>query len=104
MELPEEILKLHSKENVRKYRKEHPEWTAQMKQNRRSREMGAEGSWTADEWKVVKERQKGLCAICKLEKKLTVDHIIPLAKGGSNYILNIQGLCGNCNSRKWAKI
>lgn len=37
------------------------------------------------------------------EKKLTVDHIKPVSKGGVDDFINLQILCKSCNSKKGAK-
>lgn len=42
----------------------------------------------------------GRCAWCGATKSLTVDHIVPLAAGGSNRLNNLQCLCRNCNLAK----
>jgi hypothetical protein len=42
----------------------------------------------------------GRCAECAAEDYLEFDHIIPVAKGGSNADANIQLLCRRCNSKK----
>ena len=102
--LPEEEYKKRRLENVRKYRKNNRDKTTIWKQNRRSRELGAKGSFTEKEWVDLKTSYNNLCAFCKLDVKLTVDHIIPLCKGGSNSIDNIQPLCMPCNSKKHIKI
>ena len=47
--------------------------------------------------------QEGFCKICKnhyLIKDLTVDHIIPRSKKGTDHPKNLQLLCHNCNSTK----
>jgi len=44
------------------------------------------------------------CGKRENEAQLTVDHIIPLAKGGSNDISNLQTLCFQCNRNKKADL
>ncbi len=53
--------------------------------------------------KYVFERDRYQCQSCgktKLETQLTIDHIIPLARGGQNDISNLQTLCCDCNQQK----
>ena len=75
---------------------------------------GAEGSYTHAEWEELL-RQYDRCPRCLRpwgeipppagrETVITVDHIAPISKGGSNGIENIQPLCYSCNSAKGDKL
>lgn len=44
------------------------------------------------------------CALCKIDGPLSVDHIIPISKGGSKKLDNLQLLCKSCNNKKADKI
>ena len=51
----------------------------------------------------VFERDNYQCQSCgkqQVETNLSIDHIIPLARGGTNDISNLQTLCFSCNRQK----
>lgn len=62
-----------------------------------------ERKWfTPSEKKFIKSKSNGVCSHCgkPLSDDFTVEHVIPLSKGGSNDMTNIVALCSNCNTEK----
>src|SRR5438093_693993 len=53
---------------------------------------------------IVWQRDGGKCVKCGSQEKLEFDHIIPVARGGSNTARNIQLLCEACNRSKGASL
>lgn len=49
-------------------------------------------------------RDAGLCIECGADDYLEFDHVIPVSKGGSNTLNNIQLLCRRCNATKSDRI
>lgn len=49
---------------------------------------------------MIRARGVGACASCGSRSDLVLDHIIPIRWGGTNDEVNLQLLCGACNSAK----
>lgn len=61
------------------------------------------GSFSKTEWRALKRAYGNRCLCCGKPgryTKLTVDHVVPVALGGSSYIDNLQPLCPICNNNK----
>lgn len=55
------------------------------------------------QWREIKEHYGHRCVYCHRKMaRLTMDHIIPLTKGGSHTVANIVPACRSCNSKKQA--
>lgn len=52
---------------------------------------------------ILERGDKEQCSICEAKRWLTVDHIMPISKGGNNELSNLQILCKLCNSSKGSK-
>ena len=81
----------------------HPEQGQKAHRLRKARLRGAEGRHSVLEWLDLLETTGSRCLRCGKSEDLTADHVIPIVKGGSNWITNIQPLCARCNSWKHDK-
>jgi 5-methylcytosine-specific restriction endonuclease McrA len=71
---------------------------------RRAMKAGAFGEhYTRKQFKDLCDQTGDVCLCCKQAKKLEADHVVPLSKGGSDAINNIQPLCQYCNDSKGTK-
>lgn len=92
--------------DTRRYRARHPERVRESEHKRRALESAANGSFTAADIVNIRKLQRNRCARCReslKDKKVHIDHIMPLALGGSNDRTNIQLLCAHCNISKGAR-
>jgi 5-methylcytosine-specific restriction endonuclease McrA len=88
------------------WRQAHPDLRAEYQRNRRAKKRGANGTHTAQDVTAQLTRQHGKCYWCNTttRKNYHVDHVIPLAAGGSNHPENIVIACPTCNLTKGAKM
>ena len=87
------------------YAKANPATVNAIVNKRRAKKMGAEGYYDGKEVAILLEIQSGLC-LCGADISAgnhTVDHYIPLSRGGSNNLANLQLLCRPCNAQKGVK-
>jgi 5-methylcytosine-specific restriction endonuclease McrA len=110
--LQQAILQKKQTKNQRSYRQKtaRPHLGDHVKYVREYFKRKSKGSFSQKQWIVLKN-QYGKCLCCgltekqlkKVNRKLVSDHVVPLSKGGSNTLSNIQPLChgrGGCNNKK----
>jgi len=83
----------------------HPDRRRELTQNRRAKLRAIGGSLSKGLAEKLFALQKGKCACCceSLGQNYHLDHILPLALGGTNTDDNMQLLRQSCNSRKNAR-
>lgn len=63
-----------------------------------------DGQFSSAEWEALCTRYGNICLRCGAAGvPLTVDHVVPISKGGTNWITDVQPLCKPCNSWKGTK-
>jgi 5-methylcytosine-specific restriction endonuclease McrA len=79
----------------------HPEAKAVRQNRRRARATSGANDLTREQWAALKLAYGFRCVYCdKKTKRLTMDHVVPLSKGGEHTARNIVPACGPCNSKK----
>jgi len=93
-----------NKESRREQQKEYAQQNADAvrlkNMNRKARARGAAGRITRKMRKRLWARFHGMCAYCVIRHADTLDHVIPLARGGTNYEGNVVPCCKSCNFSK----
>lgn len=69
----------------------------------KARRRGAVGSFSPVEWNALLAEHGYKCAHCESSENIEIDHIVPIALGGTNTIDNVQPLCRSCNSSKGSR-
>lgn len=92
------------RERGKKWRKDNPEKVRILRHIRRARKRNAEGRYSLADVQRLFVLQRGKCPMCRMSlKDYHVDHIVALARGGSNHPVNLQLLHPLCNMRKTDK-
>jgi 5-methylcytosine-specific restriction endonuclease McrA len=82
------------------YHRAHPGVRKASDNKRRVQKAASASAFTPAEWLALVTTFAGHCAYCGMEGPLEADHRIPLARGGTNDIVNILPACRRCNARK----
>ena len=96
-----------AKEKRRQYALNNLDRRLLNERRRRARKFNSGGDHTLEDINKLFVWQRGKCAgaNCKksIKKEYHVDHVVPIARGGSNDKYNLQLLCPTCNMRKSAR-
>jgi len=89
----------------RTWNQAHPEVHQATEERRRAHKAAAAiNDFTRAQWEVMKQHYGHRCVYCgRKMKRLTMDHLTPISKGGNHTASNIVPACQICNSIKGTK-
>jgi 5-methylcytosine-specific restriction endonuclease McrA len=78
-----------------------PEQKLAANRRRRARIRSADSPGVLErDWCRLVERYRGSCAYCGQREQLTMDHVVPISRGGRHAIGNVLPACFPCNASK----
>lgn len=95
----------HFKKYQAEYRQKNPEKMRLIDRNKlaRRRVRTRDGRVSKEDWEQIVKRFRWRCIYCgKKPKALTMDHFVPISKGGKHEPGNVVPACFSCNSKKQA--
>ena len=90
----------HEKAIAKTRRDRNPEKHREHCRLRRVRISGAENTLTRGQWQSLLAGAHGVCTYCRKAAPLSMDHVIPLSRGGGHTASNVVPACKSCNSSK----
>lgn len=90
---------------TKRYAKRHPELMREVwRLSKSSRKATCRaGSLTVHQWGAIVDAFDERCCYCGRRSVLTIEHVIPLARGGQHSADNVAPACRSCNCRKQAR-
>lgn len=89
-------------DKTKEYRKRYDDANKEKLFIRAHKRRTTPGDWNPQAIRELKESY-GFCVYCGKKKKLTIDHVVPIDRGGTNDMDNLVPACKSCNSRKNTK-
>ncbi len=86
-----------------KYLKDNPDVQQRNNAIRSKRARSTKGTFSREQWQARLDYFGNKCVYCGCGGKMTLDHKIPISKGGTNWPSNFVPACSPCNSSKNAK-
>ena len=89
-----------NKQKIAKWRDENRHKISVYRKRRKYNQRGASGAFTEEQLSARIVYYGGRCFYCNSDNATTIDHRIPISKGGTNWPSNLVPCCKSCNSRK----
>jgi 5-methylcytosine-specific restriction endonuclease McrA len=85
---------------VKRWKKKNPAKRSAQDVRRRTRFATVPTTLSEKQWRLIKVLYGFKCAYCGRKRPLTIDHIVPIARGGGHTADNVIPACRSCNSSK----